>query len=158
MDRLWAPWRIKYVTAKKNKKGCVFCASLKNKHSKAIIFRSSYSFVILNAFPYNNGHLMVVPKRHIADIYNLKDNEIIDFFRSLSKARQLLDKVLRPDGYNGGFNLFPQAGAGITGHFHFHLVPRWLGDTNFMPVIFDTKIISQSLDELSKKLKDAYTE
>jgi ATP adenylyltransferase len=155
MDRLWAPWRINYVAAKK-KKGCLFCSSLKKKNAREIIFKTRHSFVILNIFPYNNGHLMIVPVRHTSSMRILNDSEVMDLFRTLKTATSLLDKVLKPDGYNIGLNLSREAGAGITRHLHIHLVPRWNGDTNFMPVVSNTKIISQSLEELAKKLKNAY--
>lgn len=153
MDKLWAPWRIKYTTTK-NKKGCVFCKALKKKGGKSyIVFDTLHSACILNAFPYNNGHLMVFPKKHTAILHKLNDAGIIDLIRALEKTKELLDKTLRPHGYNIGINIAKTAGAGITGHLHIHIVPRWQGDTNFMPVLHNTKVISQSLEELCKKLK-----
>jgi ATP adenylyltransferase len=148
MDKLWAPWRIKYVKAKKTKK-CIFC------YSKDIILKTRYSLAMLNAFPYNNGHLMVAPLRHLRDISQLKDCEILDLFACLNSVKKKLDKVLKPHGYNIGINISQIAGAGIPGHLHVHIVPRWKGDTNFMPVLNDAKIISQSLAELSRLLKNA---
>ncbi|RKY31885.1 MAG: HIT family hydrolase [Candidatus Omnitrophota bacterium] len=152
MDKLWAPWRIKYLKTTL-KKGCVFCRSLKSRNQDTLLLKTRYSFCLLNTFPYNNGHLLVLPRRHTADIADLKDEEALDLFRTLSKARKILDKVLRPEGYNLGINISKSAGAGITGHLHIHLVPRWHGDTNFMPVVFNTKVISQSLRGLKKKFK-----
>jgi len=108
---------------------------------------------MLNIFPYNNGHLMVAPLRHVRDISLLDKEEILDLFASLNRAKALLEKVLSPDGYNIGINVSRTAGAGIPGHLHIHIVPRWNGDTNFMPVLNNTKIISQSLEELHKRLK-----
>jgi ATP adenylyltransferase len=108
---------------------------------------------MLNAFPYNNGHLLVSPLRHKGEISQLRDAEILDLFKTLNHAKGLLDKVLKPDGYNIGINISESAGAGVISHLHIHIVPRWKGDTNFMPVLYDTKIISQSLDELYKQLK-----
>ena len=110
---------------------------------------------MLNIYPYNNGHMLISPLRHIRDISQMQDDEILDLFQCLNKAKSLLQRVIKPQGYNIGFNLTRVAGAGITGHLHLHIVPRWVGDTNFMPVIFETKIISQSLDQLAKKLKNA---
>jgi ATP adenylyltransferase len=157
MDKLWAPWRLKYITAKK-KKGCIFCAALKAKHhpGPGVIFRKKYSFCILNIFPYNNGHVMVVPNKHTGDIGKLTDRELLDLFKSVNTAKNILDKTLKPDGYNVGINISRHAGAGITGHIHIHIVPRWQGDTNFMPIVHNTKVISQSLKELEKILKAAY--
>jgi ATP adenylyltransferase len=110
---------------------------------------------MLNIFPYNNGHVMVSPLRHVRDLEQLKEAEIIDLFRALGEAKSLLKKVLKPHGFNIGINLGRSAGAGITGHLHIHIVPRWAGDTNFMPVISDTKVLAQSLDELCKQLNYA---
>jgi len=155
MDRLWAPWRIKYITAKKIR-GCIFCAALKSKRPPGIIFRSRHSFCILNAFPYNNGHVMIAPTRHVRELSQLRDNELLDLFKSINTAKEVIDRALKPEGYNIGINLSRHAGAGITGHFHVHIVPRWRGDTNFMPVVYNTKIISQSLKELQKALQAAY--
>jgi ATP adenylyltransferase len=154
MDRLWAPWRIKYIRAKKHKR-CIFCEGLKSKGKNYIIFKTEHSISILNIFPYNNGHVMISPVRHIREISKLKECEILDLFHNLNNVKKLLDKVLKPDGYNIGLNISKEAGAGITGHLHIHLVPRWRGDTNFIPIISNTKIISQSLSELYKRLKHA---
>lgn len=154
MNRLWAPWRIRYIKAKKQKK-CIFCSSLKKEQKNYVIFRTRHSISILNIFPYNNGHTLIAPLRHIPEFTKLKEKEVLDLFQTLNKTKRLLDKVLKPDGYNIGINISKSAGAGVTGHIHIHIVPRWIGDTNFMPVIFDTKIISQSQDELYKQLKHA---
>lgn len=121
-----------------------------------MIFKSRHSLVLLNIFPYNNGHIMVSPRRHVADISLLNEEEALDLFRSLQRAQALLEKVIRPEGYNIGMNIKKSAGAGITGHLHIHIVPRWTGDTNFMPVLSGTRVICQSLDQLQKLLKDAY--
>lgn len=154
MDKLWAPWRLKYIAGKKSK-GCVFCQGAKGPNSKSLIFKTRHALVLLNIFPYNNGHLMAAPIRHIRDMSQLKDAELLDLMRALEKAKKLLDKVLEPEGYNIGINMSRAGGAGIAGHLHIHIVPRWLGDTNFMPALYDTKVISQSLEELSKRLKHA---
>lgn len=154
MDKLWAPWRISYIKNIKPKK-CIFCRPADRKSRGYIVFKTRYTSVILNIFPYNNGHLLISPLRHISRLEELRDEEALDLFYALKRAKKLLEKVLRPRGYNLGINLSQNAGAGITGHLHIHLVPRWRGDTNFMPVLFNTKIVSQSLDELYKQLKDA---
>jgi ATP adenylyltransferase len=154
MDKLWAPWRIKYVKAKSAKK-CVFCESAKGRRPGAVVFKTRHSMALLNIYPYNNGHLMVSPLKHIRALELLKDEELLDLMRALNKAKRLLQKVLKPQGFNIGINLERAGGAGITGHLHIHIVPRWTGDTNFMPVVFGTKVISQSLAELYKRLKDA---
>ena len=154
MNRLWAPWRIKYIAGKKQKK-CIFCVSQKTGKRNYVLFKTGYSIAMLNIFPYNNGHLMVSPKRHIRDISRLNDAEVLDLFRAVSKAKNLLAKTLSPAGFNIGINMSGAAGAGIPGHLHIHIVPRWNGDTNFMPVLHNTKVISQSLKELHKQLKHA---
>jgi len=159
MDRLWAPWRIKYIKASANicggkkPKKCIFCKCIKSGHKNYVILKSRYSFAVLNIFPYNNGHLMVSPIRHIRELSQLNNIEILDLFQILNKTKGMLDKVLKPDGYNIGLNTSSSAGAGEAGHLHIHIVPRWKGDTNFMTTLYDTKIISQSLDELYKQLK-----
>jgi len=155
MDRLWAPWRINYVRRKKKEKGCVFCRAKKPGSADYLIFKTGFSIVMLNIYPYNNGHLLISPLRHIRDISQLKDDEMLDLFKCLDRAKKLLHKTLKPQGYNIGLNLEHFAGAGITGHLHLHIVPRWSGDNNFMPVLSDTKIISQSLAQLAKRLKNA---
>ncbi|MFA5337008.1 MAG: HIT domain-containing protein [Candidatus Omnitrophota bacterium] len=153
MNKLWAPWRITYVSNTRVK-GCIFCRAFKEKKDKKnlVVLRSRHSFAILNAFPYNNGHVMVVSNRHVSSIENFKDEEILDMNKVLVTITFALKAVLKPAGFNVGINLGKVAGAGIDKHMHIHIVPRWLGDTNFMPVLSDTKIISQSLSELYAKL------
>lgn len=153
MNKLWAPWRIKYVSKGKTK-GCVFCKAFKEKNDKKnfVVFRSKYSFAILNTFPYNNGHVMVVSNKHVASLEKLTEKEILDMNKVLKIMISRLKKAIKPAGFNVGINLGKVSGAGIDKHLHIHLVPRWFGDTNFMPVISDTKIISQSLAELYKKI------
>jgi len=155
MDKLWAPWRINYLKAKKSG-ACIFCAAARGKEKSAMIFKKKHSLCLLNIYPYNNGHLMVSPLRHIKKHTELTDTETLDVFKAVADATRLLDTVLKPDGYNIGINLSEFAGAGIPGHLHVHIVPRWKGDTNFMPVTANTKIISQSLKELYVLLKNAY--
>jgi len=157
MDKLWAPWRISYVKNIKQQ-SCIFCRPSSRKPKGYVVFQTSYSSVILNIYPYNNGHLLVSPLRHVNRLEQLSDEEAIDLFRALKRAKKLLEKTIKPQGYNIGLNLSRSAGAGITGHLHIHIVPRWKGDTNFMPILTDTKIIPQSLDELYKQLKDAQAE
>ncbi len=153
MKKLWAPWRIKYIQSKQ--KGCLFCRVKKSKDDSKnyIIKRSKFSFSILNIYPYNNGHIMIVPYRHVKDLNDLKKSELSDLMDLLKTTKKDIDKILKPQGYNIGLNIGKAAGAGIANHIHIHVVPRWTGDTNVMPVISDTKVISQSLDELYKKLK-----
>jgi len=154
MDKLWAPWRINYIRNPKQKK-CIFCQGKVSKKKNYTIFKTKYASVRLNIFPYNNGHLLVSPIRHVNDIDKLNKDELLGLFQAVNKAKKLLRKVLNPNGFNIGINLGTSAGAGIKGHLHVHIVPRWIGDTNFMPTLFSTKVISQSLDELYKLLKNA---
>lgn len=153
MDKLWAPWRIKYLTQKKEKT-CLFCRVQAQESDKKnhIILRSQYCFVLLNRFPYNNGHLLIAPYKHTCSLERLKTQEIIDIHETTVKIKKGLVKTLKPDGFNLGLNIGKAAGAGITGHLHFHLVPRWIGDTNFMPLFSETKVISESLNALYNKL------
>ena len=152
MNKLWAPWRITYIKGKKEK-GCIFCRALKSKAKDYVVIENKYSFAMLNLYPYNNGHLMVAPKRHTGEISALKEKEQLDIFSTLNEAKRSLDEALKPKGYNIGINISRDAGAGVTGHLHIHIVPRFRGDTNFMPIIFNTKVISQSLDELYRCLR-----
>ncbi len=161
MNRLWAPWRIKYITRnnQNSKEKCLFCRVQSENQDKKnlLILRSKHSFAILNKFPYNNGHLLICPYRHIKNLNLLKNEEIIDIFSILNKLQKLLKTVVRPDGFNIGLNIGRAAGAGIPGHMHIHIVPRWKEDVNFMIPLCDTKIISQSLetlyDELHKRIR-----
>ena len=155
MDKLWAPWRINYISSKIKAKGCIFCQAKKNKSKDYVIFKTKKSICLLNIYPYNNGHILVSPLRHIADIGLMSKEEVLDMFECLKRAQGLLQKILKPQGFNIGFNLGRNAGAGIIGHLHMHIVPRWVGDTNFMPITANTKVISQSLLELFRCLKNA---
>jgi len=156
MRRLWAPWRAKYILGSKGCKGCFLCRHAKEKkkdRKNYVILRSRYCFAILNLFPYNNGHTMVTPYRHIREMEYLSDAEMLDLIKTTSRVISMLKKTLKPHAFNVGMNLGRVAGAGLEGHFHIHIVPRWNGDTNFMPVIAGTKVISMSLEDTYKKLK-----
>lgn len=153
MKRLWAPWRMEYIEGKREK-GCIFCTYPKKKNqAKALILaQTSLSFVILNKYPYNNGHLMIVPKRHLSKFEDLNSEEGLDVFLVLQKTVEILNGVLKPEGLNIGMNIGRAAGAGIDKHLHYHVVPRWKGDANFMPVVAHMKVISESLDKTYRKL------
>lgn len=158
MDKLWAPWRLQYITGLDTKrKGCVFCRIFKEKKdAKNFIFiRNPYAYAVLNVYPYNNGHILVLPNRHLKDISDLRKHEREDLFDVLNSAKFLLQKVLNPKGYNIGMNIGRISGGGIPGHLHIHVVPRWRGDVNFMPVVANTRVISQSLETLFRKLVQA---
>lgn len=140
MDNLWAPWRSKYIYGRK-KKRCIFC-----KQQEYVVERTKYSFSMLNIYPYNNGHIMVAPKRHVNSIEHLTQEELCDLMNLVVKTKKTLDKRMKPHGYNIGFNVGRAGGAGFAGHVHIHIVPRWKGDINFMPVVANTKVLSDSLD------------
>jgi len=155
MDKLWAPWRVKYITNVINKpRGCVFCKIFKQKKDKTnfIISRTHHSFCVLNIYPYNNAHMLIVPNCHISDLNQMKRDEREDLIDLLESTKALLEKVMKPHGFNVGINFGKAAGAGFPDHLHIHIVPRWTGDVNFMPVIGHTKVISQSLKALYEKL------
>jgi ATP adenylyltransferase len=156
MEKLWAPWRSKYIYLRK-REGCIFCVRFGKSTAKEryIIARGRNSFAMLNIYPYNNGHVMVAPLRHVKGLKDLSDDEIADLFRVAKRVMAILDRKLKPHGYNLGMNIGRVAGAGFENHLHLHIVPRWRGDTNFMPVVADTKIVSESLDTLHKIFKGA---
>lgn len=149
MERLWAPWRLQYVTSTDNKRDvCVFCDQDDvDDESRKILERGKTCIVIMNIFPYNNGHLMIAPRRHIAKLADLNNEEKLEIMNLLTKWTDILTKALNCQGFNVGLNVGRIAGAGIDDHMHFHIVPRWNGDTNFMPVMADIKVIPQSLED-----------
>ncbi len=153
-DILWAPWRLEYITDSHKNDDCIFCTLPKESDDKKnlIVYRNTHIFVILNRYPYNNGHLMIVPYQHTSEMSKLSDKEKLEIFNSIQYSQQVLKKVMAPQGFNIGANLGTIAGAGIDAHIHFHLVPRWSGDTNYMPVISGTKVISESLGDTWDKL------
>ncbi len=156
MEQVWAPWRIEYIR-KVKEKDCILCQKPREHDDEAnyILYRGQSSFIILNAYPYNPGHLMVAPYQHTANLQDLTDNEVSELFDLIKKSVALLRKVLNPQGFNIGLNLGKSAGAGIEEHLHTHIVPRWQGDNNFMPVLSDTRVISEGLAATYQKLKDA---
>jgi ATP adenylyltransferase len=153
MNRLWAPWRSKYIYLRK-RKACIFCNNRKSKNTdtRFIVDRTKHSFSMLNLYPYNNGHVMVAPFRHVNSLELLNAEELLDLMQLVNKTKRLLDKKMEPHGYNIGVNIGKIAGAGFDGHVHIHIVPRWNGDTNFMPVMTDTKVVVESLKVLHKTL------
>ena len=153
-DQLWAPWRTGYIL-KGPGKACFVCRIIKSSQDQKnyILKRTRHSFAVLNIFPYNNGHLMVIPKRHVDGLDQLKSAELMDLFQLVNQMTGRLRKVMKPHGMNIGINLGRAAGAGVPEHIHVHLVPRWNGDTNFMPVVSGTKVISESLKAVYRRLK-----
>ena len=154
MEHLWAPWRMEYVQ-KAAESGCILCQKPRENNDEAnlILFRGQHNFIILNAFPYNPGHLMVAPYRHITNLQDLTDEEAKELFDIIKKSLELLKEVIKPAGFNIGVNVGKVAGAGIAKHLHTHIVPRWQGDTNFMPVLTDTKVIPEALTGTYRKLR-----
>jgi ATP adenylyltransferase len=160
--QLWAPWRLSYIKTtppgekpQSSHPDCFLCGYRDSDadSENLVVHRGSHAIVVLNRFPYNNGHLLIAPAEHKADIRELTDDEMLDCGRLLQKMVGVLEKAVTPDGFNIGLNLGRVAGAGLPGHLHWHIVPRWNGDTNFMPVLGDAKVIPQSLDALYEILE-----
>ncbi|MDP2931848.1 MAG: HIT domain-containing protein [Chloroflexota bacterium] len=154
MKQIWAPWRIKYIEMDKPK-GCIFCDKSRenNDEQNYILYRGEKNFVILNSFPYNPGHLMVAPYRHCGNMEELETAELHEHFELVSRSVKILKQVFEPGGLNIGVNIGRVAGAGIVDHFHTHIVPRWNGDTNFMPVFAEVKVIPEALADTYHKLR-----
>jgi len=153
---LWAPWRINYIQGLDKKDGCFICDNLKapdDDEKNLVLWRTARCVVILNRFPYNNGHLLIAPNRHIADLDHATDDELLEMTKLIKESQKALTLAIKPHGFNVGMNFGRCAGAGLPGHIHIHVVPRWDGDTNFMTVCSNTDVISQSLTELLELLK-----
>jgi ATP adenylyltransferase len=154
LERLYTPWRLAYVTGAAKSSDCVFCAAQHSSDADAlIVFRGATCFVILNLFPYNNGHLMVVPNRHIATLVDAQPEELHEMMELTRLSEIALREAFDPHGLNVGINLGKAAGAGILEHLHIHLVPRWNGDTNFMTVIGQTRVLPQELPVTADRLR-----
>lgn len=159
MNLIWAPWRKAYLRSCQHKTSkCLFCHLLKSKSDKKnfILYRTPFNFAILNRYPYNNGHVMIVPNRHVASLADLSKDEILDSFNLLVQIQKTLKEKLKAHGFNIGVNISDIAGAGVPNHLHWHVVPRWKGDVNFMPVVSDTKVISESLESVYKELSQSF--
>ena len=156
---LWAPWRIKYILQPKDE-GCFLCKAFKeeNDAENLVVYRGEKAFVVMNKYPYNNGHLLIAPYRHVPDIVDLHDDEMLEIMALTRLMVKTLRNVLKPDGFNIGLNLGRASGAGLEDHIHFHVVPRWIGDTNFMPVISETKVIPESLADTYRKILEGLKE
>ena len=157
MKQIWAPWRIEYIEMEKPEE-CILCDKPKQKDdaSNYILYRGDRNFIILNKYPYNPGHLMIVPYRHLAKLDELTDAERCDHFEIVSRSVKVLRQVFKPAGFNIGINTGRAAGAGIDDHIHTHVVPRWAGDTNFMTVMSDIKVIPDALAKTYEKLKGKF--
>jgi ATP adenylyltransferase len=159
MERLWSPWRMEYIMSKKGER-CIFCEKIAGTDDQTnyILHRGETCYVMLNLYPYNNGHLMVSPYRHVPSPEQLEEDELTEMMLLLNKSLKALRRAMHPDGFNVGINIGKAAGAGIEDHVHVHIVPRWKADTNFMPVFSQTRVIPELLDETYQKLKDAWEE
>jgi ATP adenylyltransferase len=159
MKNLWAPWRMSYVLGNEKKfEGCIFDASQDqlHDHENLILYRDHFTVVLLNRFPYSNGHLLVAPARHLADLSDLDDTEANQLMRMVRKSTALLKNKMQPDGFNIGLNLGATAGAGLADHLHFHIVPRWDGDHNFMTTVGDIRTIPEHIDQTFARLLDDF--
>jgi ATP adenylyltransferase len=157
VDRLWAPWRLEYIKSAEEEDGCIFCAAAGGDDvERLIVHRGEHAFAMLNKFPYSSGHFMVAPVRHVGEYRDLTDAEVLELHRFASAGMGALAEIYAPQGYNLGWNLGRSAGAGVVDHVHLHVVPRWGGDTNFMPVLADVKVLPEHLEETRRKLSDAW--
>ena len=165
MQRIWAPWRLDYIRGldgaeAAEDKGCIFCWKPREDpgqdEATLIVARRQHCFVIMNLYPYNNSHLMVVPYRHTCDFTSLSDDELLDCQQAVRDAVRAMEQSLQPQGWNIGLNLGKAGGAGIDQHLHWHVVPRWVGDTNFFPVLSDVKVISESMEDSWRRMRDAF--
>jgi ATP adenylyltransferase len=154
---LWAPWRLEYIEQADEQDGCIFCRAAEgDDETGLVVHRGAAALVVLNKFPYASGHLMVAPYRHVGDFAELSDDEVVELHRLTSQGMGALAELYSPQGYNVGWNLGRIAGAGVTDHVHSHLVPRWVGDTNFMPVLADVKVMPEHLAETRRRLAEAW--
>ncbi|WP_457626119.1 HIT family protein [Persephonella sp.] len=158
MERLYSPWRSRYIETYDKMEKCFLCAAAENPdedEKRLVVYRGKKAFIIMNLYPYNAGHLMVAPYTHIGDFTLIEDEVLCEISRLTKIGIKALRKALNPDGFNLGYNLGRVAGAGLETHLHNHIVPRWNGDTNFMPVIGEVKVISQDLKEIYYRIKEA---
>ncbi len=156
MERLYSPWRSQYIEGLGESSECFLCKAYREKDDEKnlVVYRGKNVFVIMNLFPYNAGHLMVCPNEHIGDFTSIDSETMCEISIVTQKMVKLLQITLKPDGFNLGYNLGRAAGAGLEDHIHNHIVPRWVGDTNFMPVLGEVRVISQDLKQIYKKLKE----
>lgn len=153
MRQLWAPWRLEYIKSAGEESGCLFCeAAAGDDEERLVITRGERAIALLNKFPYSSGHFMVAPVRHVGEFGELEEGEVLELHRLASAGMGALAETYAPQGYNVGWNLGRIAGAGVVDHVHLHVVPRWAGDTNFMPVLADTKVLPEHLEETRRKL------
>ena len=166
MENMWAPWRMEFICTLREESGCFLCraaecsataADLTEKDKKCfVVHRGKRCFAVLNRYPYSNGHLLIAPYEHEGDLEKLPDETLLELMTVVRDAKRALKATCNPDGFNIGANLGKDAGAGVVDHLHLHIVPRWRGDTNFMPILADTKVIPQALDELCERLRSQW--
>ena len=157
MDYLWTPWRYAYVTHAEGSRECIFCAAPKMADAEAlIVYRAQYCYVILNRFPYTSGHVMVTPYAHVASLESLPDPALFEMMALARSCEGKLKALYRPDGLNLGINLGKSAGAGVADHLHVHVLPRWTGDTNFMTVAAESRVLPETLDITWQRLSEAF--
>jgi ATP adenylyltransferase len=158
MKRLWAPWRLEYIQSPEAE-GCIFCINENTLEDpvRLVVARGEHSFVIMNRFPYSNGHLMISPYRHASNLAEIEDHEILEIHRLTILSQKVLQQVCAAQGFNIGWNFGKAAGAGIADHIHMHIVPRWAGDSNFMPILADTRVIPQHIERTYTLLADAFS-
>ncbi|MCK5832182.1 HIT domain-containing protein [bacterium] len=158
MEKIWAPWRMEYIESSGDKTGCFLCDAFASLEDRAnlVLARRKHAFLLMNRYPYTNGHLMAVPIKHTGDLDDLSPAELTGTMELVNESVRALREVICAQGFNIGINLGAVAGAGMIDHVHIHIVPRWLGDTNFMPVLGETKVISEHLLETYDKLKSSF--
>ena len=159
MDFLWTPWRYQYVTASEKARECIFCAAAsdtKHDHERLVVYRAARNLIMLNRYPYTSGHVMIVPYEHVARLEDVPDDTLVEMIRLAQLAERRLRAVYRPDGLNLGFNIGHSAGAGIAEHIHLHALPRWTGDTNFMTVVGETRVLPEDLETTWERLCKAF--
>jgi ATP adenylyltransferase len=159
MKQLWAPWRLEYIKSADELPGCLFCdAASGDDEERLVVHRGATAIVLLNKYPYSSGHFMVAPVRHVGEFAELEEAEVLELHRLASAGMGVLAETYSPQGYNVGWNLGRIAGAGIVDHVHVHVVPRWAGDTNFMPVLADVKVMPEHLGETRRRLAAAWAQ
>lgn len=154
---LYSPWRYEYLTADKPE-GCIFCIEPTDDEKRLVLWRSEHSFVIMNLYPYNNGHLMAVPNRHISSLNDLSDTELRDLFSTVRLSEKVLQTRYQADGLNVGINIGKAAGAGVDDHLHVHIVPRWFGDANFLSIVAEIRVIPEDFGQAYQMLKKCFIE
>jgi ATP adenylyltransferase len=159
MDQLWAPWRLEYIQGPEND-SCIFCLGEETAADQAslVVARGTHCYVIMNRYPYSNGHLMISPYRHLSDSAELVVDEVVEIHQLMVRSQSVLREELAAQGFNVGWNIGQAAGAGIADHIHMHIVPRWAGDSNFMPILADVRVIPQHIEKTYSLLVKAFSE